>query len=105
MRCFKIPYGKKVKDKIIAGILTPKQGIYMGSILVLFTLLFIANNNYIQETINVKMLMTRLTILIIYSIPISIISFKKKGIYDLDEYLILKIKYKIRNKKIIYEKY
>lgn len=104
MRYFKIPYGKKVEDKIIGGKLTQKQGLYIGSIVVLFLFLFILNDNYIDEG-NIKAVILRLIILSAYSIPACIFAFYKKDIYNLDEYLYLKFKFKNRNKKIIYEKY
>lgn len=104
MRYFKIPYGKKVEDKIIGGKLTHKQGLYIGSIVVLFLFLFILNDNYINEG-NIRAVVIKLFILITYSIPICILAFYKKDIYDLDEYFYMKIKFKNRKKKIIYEKY
>ncbi len=106
MRSFKIPYGKILPDKIIGGILTPKEGLYAGSILILFSMLFIFDNSYIGERfIDIKIILLRLLILIIYSSIIAAFIYVKKDIYDLDQWLLLKIKFKNRNKKIIYEKY
>lgn len=104
MRYFKIPYGKKVEDKIIGGKLTQKQGLYLGSIVVLFLFLFILNDNYIDEG-NTRAVVIKLIVLITYSIPICILAFYKKDIYDLDEYLYMKIRFKNRERKTIYEKY
>jgi len=108
MRSFKIPYGKILPDKIIKGILTPKEGLYAGSILILFSILFIFDNSYLGEVgepINFKIILLRLIILLFYSsIAVSFILIKK-DIYDLDQWLLLKIKFKNRNKKIVYEKY
>ncbi len=105
MRSFKIPYGKILPDKIIGGILTPKEGLYAGSILILFSILFIFDNTYIEENINFKSIIIRLIILFIYSSIISAFIFIKKDIYDLDQWLLLKIKFKNRNNKITCEKY
>lgn len=108
MRSFKIPYGKILPDKIIEGILTPKEGLYAGSILILFSILFIFDDSYmggIRENINFKSIIIRLIILIIYSSIITAFIFIKKDIYDLDQWLLLKIKFKNRNKKIVCEKY
>lgn len=108
MRSFKIPYGKILPDKIIGGVLTPKEGLYAGSILILFSMLFIFDNSYIGgvgENINLISIIIRLFILLIYSSIIAAFIFVKKDIYDLDQWLILKIKFKNRNRKIICEKY
>ena len=107
MRSFKIPYGI-LPDKIIGGILTPKEGLYAGSILILFSILFIFDNSYIGgagENIKFKSIILRLFILFIYSSIITAFIFIKKDIYDLDQWLLLKIKFKNRNRKIICEKY
>ncbi len=104
MRSFKVPYGKILPDKIIYGRLTPKEAIYLGSIVLLFFFLFMMNISYIEKGLGSIIL--RVILLLIYSIFALILAFKKKDIYDLDEYLILKIKYKFRKyKNTIYEKY
>ncbi len=105
MRAFKIPYGKILPDKIIKGILTPKEGLYAGSILILFSILFVFDNSYIGENINLRSVIIRLIILFTYSAIAVAFIFIKKDIYDLDQWLLLKIKFKNRNKKTIYEKY
>ena len=105
MRSFKIPYGKILPDKIIAGVLTPKEGIYAGSILILFSVLFVFDNSYIGESIDIKSVVIRLVLLLIYASAAIAFIFIKKDIYDLDQWVLLKMKYKRRNKKTICEKY
>ncbi len=108
MRVFKIPYGKILPDKIIGGILTPKEGLYAGSIMILLSILFIFDNSFMggpEEGIDFKSIVLRLIILLVYSILIACFIFIKKDIYDLDQWLMLKIKFKNRNRKTIYEKY
>lgn len=108
MRSFKVPYGKILPDKIIKGILTPKEGLYAGSTLILFSMLFIFDNSYIGgvgESINFISIIIRLFILFVYSSIIAAFIFIKKDIYDLDQWLLLKLKFKNRNKKIACEKY
>ena len=107
-RTFKIPYGKIIPDKIIKGVLTPKEGLYAGSVLILFSILFIFNNSYmsnVEQEVNIKSLIIRVIIFLIYISVAASFIFIKKDIYDLDQYLLLKIKFKNRNKRIICEKY
>lgn len=106
MRSFKIPYGKILPDKIVYGRFTIKQAIWLGSIIILLTYLFLFNTSYVSDGLKVGLLIIRLIIAIIYAIFALIMAFKKVDIYDMDEYFILKLKYKIKkNKKIYYEKY
>jgi len=106
-RTFKIPYGKILPDKIIKGILTPKEGLYAGSILILFSILFIFSSytGNTEENINFKSILVKLIIFLIYSCIIAAFIWIKKDIYDLDQWLLLKLKFKNRNKKIVCEKY
>jgi len=104
MRSFKVPYGKILPDKIIYGRLTPKEAVILGSIVLVFFFLFMMNLSYIEKGIGA--IIIRIIVLLIYSAATLILAFKKKDIYDLDEYLLLKIKYKYRKyKNTIYEKY
>lgn len=106
MRSFKVPYGKILPDKIIYGRLTPKEAVYLGSIVLVFFFLFMMNVSYLENGINIGSIILRIIVLLIYSPVALIFGFKKVDIYDLDEYLILKIKYKFRKyKNTIYEKY
>ncbi|QSX05458.1 PrgI family protein [Sedimentibacter sp. zth1] len=104
MRSFKVPYGKILPDKIIYGRLTPKEAIFLGSIVLVFFFLFMMDITYIEKGLGNIIL--RIILLLIYSTIALVLAFKKKDIYDLDEYLILRIKYKFRKyKNTIYEKY
>lgn len=105
MRSFKIPYGKIIKDKIIYGRFTIKQALYIGSIFLVIAKFFLLDTSKNKE-FSASIIITKIVVLIIYSIIVLILSFKKKDIYDLDEYLLMKIKYKLRRyKNIVYEKY
>jgi len=106
MRSFKTPYGKILPDKIIYGRFTPKEAVYLGSIVLVFFFLFMMNVSYLENGINIGSIIFRIIVLLIYSPVALILGFKKVDIYDLDEYLILEIKYKLRKyKNTIYEKY
>ena len=106
MRNFKVPYGKILPDKIIYGRFTPKEAVFLGSIVLVFFLLFLANVSYLKDGINLISILVKIIVLLIYSIISLVLAFKKKDIYDMDEYLILKFKYKYRKlKNTIYEKY
>jgi len=106
MRTFKVPYGKILPDKIIYGRFTIKEAVFLGSIVLIFFFLFMTNLSYLQDRIDWGAILIKLIILIIYTIIALILAFKKKDIYDMDEYLILKLKYKYRKfKNAVYEKY
>lgn len=118
MRYFYLPFGRKIKDKIIGGYLTGPQGIYLGSILVLFSMFFVFGGSLLMtkevleggqivDSVNVidwLKIMLRLMLLFIYGCFMTALSFVKIEEIEFDRYLFLLLKFYVRKKTFIYRK-
>lgn len=107
-RRFNQPFVKPIEDKIVGGVLTFKQLLYLVSIIVVFSLLFLYSSNtvVVGEIKQVRwfFVIFKLIVLIIYGIFAVSFAFVKIHEMDLDSYLKELLKFHFKNKTITYKK-
>lgn len=109
MRSFVVPFDMQEEDKVIGGYISIRQFLWIAISLLPLIILTVINRGYIitqgeHITILKDSLVLRLVIGIICAVFGLIMAFIKKDGINIDTYLLLKFKYKTREKLILFKK-